>query len=99
MIVTRRGFLTGMLALGAAPAIVRAASMMKVVTPAGIVHAASADRYIQMAGSNGGNPTIGTHLANKYVIFAHPDYEEALRDVMRDGNLTVIYTREIVRYG
>ncbi len=35
--VSRRGFLTGMLALGAAPAIVRAASLMPVVTPAGLI--------------------------------------------------------------
>jgi hypothetical protein len=31
MIVTRRGFLTGILALGAAPAIVRADSLMRIV--------------------------------------------------------------------
>lgn len=37
MSLSRRGFLTGMLALGAAPAIVRAASLMKVVTPAGLL--------------------------------------------------------------
>lgn len=37
MNLSRRGFLTGMLALGAAPAIVRAASLMKVVTPSGLL--------------------------------------------------------------
>ena len=33
MIVTRRGFLTGMLALGATPAIVRASSLMSLWVP------------------------------------------------------------------
>lgn len=33
MTITRRGFLAGMLALGAAPAIVKAANLMKVVAP------------------------------------------------------------------
>lgn len=33
VIVTRRGFLTGMLALGAAPAIVRAESLMRIWVP------------------------------------------------------------------
>lgn len=33
VIVTRRGFLTGMLALGAAPAIVRASSLMSLWVP------------------------------------------------------------------
>ena len=33
VIVTRRGFLTGMLALGAAPAIVRASSLMSLLVP------------------------------------------------------------------
>jgi hypothetical protein len=37
VIVTRRGFLGAILALGAAPAIVRASSLMRIATPALIV--------------------------------------------------------------
>ena len=35
--MNRRGFLVGILAAGMAPAVVRAASLMKVVSPAGLV--------------------------------------------------------------
>lgn len=55
--VSRRGFLTGMLALGAAPAVVRVESLMKLWVPP--QHIVSANRYITMTGSVGGNPIIG----------------------------------------
>ena len=45
---TRRGFLTGILALGAAPAVVRAASLMRTVTPSGLVWSGQT-RIIQFA--------------------------------------------------
>ena len=35
--MNRRGFLAGILAAGMAPAVVRAASLMKVVSPTGLV--------------------------------------------------------------
>src|SRR5574343_716145 len=56
--MNRRGFLTSILALGAAPAIVRAANLMKVVTPSGIVAyggliTPEVGSYIYLARGNG----------------------------------------------
>lgn len=85
MSLSRRGFLTGMLALGAAPAIVRAASLMKVVTPAGLIWsgvdlARGEDYYI-------------------IIIIMHPSAEEAMRELMITGSATVLYQGEVKRYG
>jgi len=98
MNLSRRGFLTGMLALGAAPAIVRAASLMKVVTPAGLIWSG-----VDLAQSvvtarrrpNGDTKIIGAD----YYIIMHPSAEQAMRKLMITGSATVLYQREVKRYG
>lgn len=83
MSLSRRGFLTGMLALGAAPAIVRAASLMKVVTPAGLIWSG-----VDLARGE-----------DYYIIIMHPSAEEAMRELMITGSATVLYQGEVKRYG
>lgn len=84
---TRRGFLLGMLALGAAPAIVRAESLMRIWVPPQEIWARDEAIY------------RGNHLADKYVVFVHPAWEESMRELMITGSATVIYTREVRRHG
>lgn len=91
MNLSRRGFLTGMVALGAAPAIVRAASLMKVITPAGLL-VPDFERLITA------NETTGQHLRDYYIIM-HPSMEQAMRELMITGSATVLYQGEIKRYG
>lgn len=85
MNLSRRGFLTGMLALGAAPAIVRAASLMKVVTPAGLVWS--------------GYDLAAAIRDDQYYIIMHPSMEQALRELAFSGNTRIIYKREVLRHG
>lgn len=97
--ITRRGFLTGMLALGAAPAIVRAASLMPLVTPAGLVVPSNqlwmSREMLQQAADR---TALIREMADQYVIFMHPSAEEAMRELMITGSATVIYQREVLRH-
>jgi len=90
MSLSRRGFLTGMLALGAAPAIVRAASLMKVVTPAGLIWSG-----VDLARGEDDTEIISAD----YYIIMHPSAEEAMRELMITGSATVLYQGEVKRYG
>lgn len=99
MSLSRRGFLTGMLALGAAPAIVRAASLMKVVTPSGLIWSGvdlahpGTERTIITA-----SDLLGQRGRDYYIIM-HPSAEQAMRELMITGSATVLYQEEIKRYG
>lgn len=91
MSLSRRGFLTGMLALGAAPAIVRAASLMRTVTPAGLL-VPDIERLLIA------NERAGQYLRDYYIIM-HPSAEQTMRELMITGSATVIYQSEVRRHG
>lgn len=91
--VSRRGFLTGMLALGAAPAIVRAESLMRIWVPPQRnvltldMMRAARDRLMQ------------DRWTEPFYVAMHPSAEEAMRELMITGSATVIYRSEVVRHG
>lgn len=100
--ITRRGFLTGMLALGAAPAIVRAESLMRIWVP-------RQELWVGYDLSNGTDESCvvtarkhtdgAIEIADRYYIIMHPSAEEAMRELMITGSATVIYQREVARHG
>lgn len=86
---TRRGFLTGILALGAAPAIVRAESLMRLWVPPQELLVADwtlDDRYYR------GN-------VEQPIIFVHPAWEEAMREIAIYGGATIVCHPEVRRHG
>lgn len=95
MSLSRRGFLTGMLALGAAPAIVRAASLMKVVTPAGLI---VPDRK-PLIHSGNHDKLVARIRDDQYYIIMHPSIEQAMRELAFSGTTRIIYKREVLRHG
>ncbi len=95
--VSRRGFLTGMLALGAAPAIVRAASLMKVVTPAGLLVPSGDVLTLDMI--RNARDRLMQEMVDYHVIVMHPSAEEAMRELMITGSATVMYRSEVFRHG
>lgn len=105
--VSRRGFLTGMLALGAAPAIVRAASLMPVVTPAGLI-VPSGDVLLPMEiGRIDGFRFIQSQVYDAmpdeltYYAIMHQSMEQAVNEMMRTGTgfTKVLYRGEVLLRG
>ncbi len=93
-----------MLALGVAPAIVRAASLMPVVTPAGLlVPAAWPKGYVALPElleiQRQANEMARQTCGGDYVLFCHPSWVTALRELMLTGSARVIYQQELPRYG
>jgi len=88
--VSRRGFLTGMLALGAAPAIVRAESLMRLWVPP---QALTIGRY------DGFRFITSPIRPDDYYIIMHPSLQEAMRELMITGSATIIYKHEVLRHG
>lgn len=99
--VSRRGFLTGMLALGAAPAIVRAESLMRLWVPpqtliTGYDLSNGLDKSCIVKALQ---HTDGTVEITDYVLFMHPSAEEAMRELITTGSARVIYRGEVLRHG
>jgi hypothetical protein len=90
MSITRRGFLTGMLALGAAPAIVRAASLMPIWVP---------PQELMIGRYEGFNFYKTVAIPDDYYTIMHPSAEQAMRELMLTGSAKVIYRREVLRHG
>ncbi len=87
---TRRGFLLGMLALGAAPAIVRAASLMPVVTPAGLVVPA----WVGIDVAKKAAELTAIIRDDQYFIIMHPSAKQMIM-----GSANYVIRREVTRYG
>ena len=99
--VSRRGFLTGMLALGAAPAIVRAASLMRLWVPpqelVGYDLSSGPDKSCIVKARRHMDGTI--EVIDQYAFVMHPSAEEAMRELALTGSATVLYQREVLHHG
>lgn len=98
---TRRGFLTGILALGAAPAIVRAESLMRLWVPPqelfGYDLSNGLDKSCIVKARRHMDGTI--EITDQYVFIMHPSAEEAMREIVIYGGATIVCRPEVVRHG
>lgn len=82
-----------MLALGAAPAIVRAESLMRLWVPPQEISIANWKLNDEYYRGNVGHP------ADQFVFFIHPTWEESMRELIGFGSATVVMSREVRRHG
>lgn len=99
MNLSRRGFLTGMLALGAAPAIVRAASLMRTVTPAGLIVASGDVLTLELLRQTRDRMKLIQEMTDHHVFIIYPSADQAMRELMVTGTTRIIYKREVRRHG
>lgn len=97
MNLSRRGFLTGMLALGAAPAIVRAENLMRLWVPP---QELTIGRYEGFNFYEALPDELTARIRDdQYYIIMHPSIEQAMRELAFSGTTRIIYKREVLRHG